>query len=602
MVGDEVKALAEQLRDGEILLLENVRFEPGETSNDPAFARALAELAELYVNDAFGVAHRAHACTEGVAHLLPSAAGRLLEREVKTLTGILEHPAPPLVAIVGGAKVADKIAVIDRFLQVADVVMIGGAMCFPFLCAQGHTVGESICDEEDVEHARKLLARASDTHSPQPGRARLLVPSDLVIGDRLADDAQHRVLDGVEVPKGWMGLDIGPATVGALLRARSRARERSSGMARWARSSSSRSLRARARWRRRSRRRQGLTVVGGGDSASALAHFGLEHAVDHLSTGRRRDARAGRGPRAARHAGAARAPWRSAALERVRERGPRQPVREPERVYGCGSVLLSARTPLIAGNWKMYKTEAQAEQYIQALLPRISAVDGVEVAICVPFTDLRAMVDSARGSRVEVYAQNMHSRARGRLHRRDLRADAVRAGRPRRCARALRAPRAVRRDRPRAGAEGCPRRWRRALRRSCALARPSQSATGATPSASCASRFATTSPPCPTSGSRTSSSPTSRSGRSAPVASPRAEQAQEAVAFIRALVGDRDTSAAARVRVLYGGSVKPENAAELLALPDVDGALVGGASLQAESFAQIVTAASMSMSASRTRL
>src|SRR3984957_13850994 len=209
VIGDEVTALAEELEEGDILVLENLRFEPGETSNDPELARALAALADLYVNDAFGVAHRAHASTEGITHLLPSAAGRLLEREVKTLTGILEHPRHPLVAIVGGAKVADKIAVIERFLAVADVVMIGGAMCFPFLCAQGHKVGESLCDDDDVEHARKALSRASDIHTPLPGRARLLVPSDLVIGDHLAEDAEHRVLHGVEVPQGWMGLDIG---------------------------------------------------------------------------------------------------------------------------------------------------------------------------------------------------------------------------------------------------------------------------------------------------------------------------------------------------------------------------------------------------------
>ena len=314
VVGDEVKALAERLRDGEMLLLENVRFEPGETANDPAFARALAELADVYVNDAFGVAHRAHASTEGVAHLLPSAAGRLLEREVQTLTGILEHPARPLVAMVGGSKVADKIAVIDRFLQVADVVLIGGAMCFPFLCAQGHTVGESLCREEDVEHARRLLARASDAHAPQPGRARLLVPSDLVLGDRLADDARHRALDGVEVPAGWMGLDIGPGTARAL-RARDRsARAPSSGTARWARSSTRRSRRAPARSPKRSRRRRGLTVVGGGDSASALAHFGLEDAVDSPLDRGRRDARAGRGPHAARRRlGAAQRPGREPA-------------------------------------------------------------------------------------------------------------------------------------------------------------------------------------------------------------------------------------------------------------------------------------------------
>jgi phosphoglycerate kinase len=284
VVGARVLALAQALRDGEPMVLENVRFEPGETRNDPELARALAELAEVYVNDAFGVAHRAHASTEGVAHLLPSAAGRLLEHEVKTLTGILDDPARPLVAIVGGSKVADKIAVIDRFLRVADVVMIGGAMCFPFLCAQGHTVGESLCCEEDVEHARCLLARASDTHSPQPGRARLLVPSDLVIGDRLAADAQHRALDGVEVPAGWMGLDIGPGTAERYAREIERA-----GTVFWNGPMGAFEFEPFAAGTRAVAeavaRAPGLTVVGGGDSGSALAHFGLEDGVDHLSTG-----------------------------------------------------------------------------------------------------------------------------------------------------------------------------------------------------------------------------------------------------------------------------------------------------------------------------
>jgi phosphoglycerate kinase len=284
VVGEQVRALAEDLADGEVLVLENVRFEPGETANDPAFARALAELADVYVNDAFGAAHRAHASTEGVAHLLPSAAGLLLEREVRTLTQILEHPTRPLVAIVGGAKVADKIAVIDRFLQIADVVMIGGAMCFPFLCAQGHSVGESLCDEEDVGHAREALARASDTHSPQPQRARLLVPSDLVIGDRLADDARHRVLAGVEVPEGWMGLDIGPETAARYTREIERA-----GTVFWNGPMGAFELEPFAAGTRAVAdavaRARGLTVVGGGDSAAALARFGLEGEVDHLSTG-----------------------------------------------------------------------------------------------------------------------------------------------------------------------------------------------------------------------------------------------------------------------------------------------------------------------------
>ena len=284
VVGPRVRALTEALKEGEMLLLENVRFEPGETLDDPDLAVALADLADVYVNDAFGAAHRAHASTAGVAHLLPSAAGRLLEREVSTLTAILENPERPLVAVIGGAKVADKIGVIDRFLQLADVVMIGGAMCFPFLCAQGHTVGESLCGEEDTEHARKLLAQASDTHSPQPGRARLLVPSDLVIGDRLAEDAEHRILTGVEVPAGWMGLDIGPDTVeryGTEI-ARAGTIFWNGPMGAFEYEPFAQGTRAIAQAVARA---PGITVVGGGDSAAALSHFGLEDQVDHLSTG-----------------------------------------------------------------------------------------------------------------------------------------------------------------------------------------------------------------------------------------------------------------------------------------------------------------------------
>jgi phosphoglycerate kinase len=284
VVGEEVRALSENLRDGEILLLENVRFEEGETRNDPELARALAELGEVYVNDAFGAAHRAHASTEGVAHLLPSAAGRLLEREVRTLTGILENPTHPLVAIVGGAKVADKIAVIDRFLEIADVLIIGGAMCFPFLCAQGHAVGESLCGEEDTEHARRALARAGDRSSAGSGRARIELPLDLVIGDRLAEDAEHRVLDGVEVPAGWMGLDIGPRTA-----ERYGAEIGRAGTVFWNGPMGAFELEPFASGTRAVAeavaKAKGLTVVGGGDSAAALARFGLEGEIDHLSTG-----------------------------------------------------------------------------------------------------------------------------------------------------------------------------------------------------------------------------------------------------------------------------------------------------------------------------
>jgi phosphoglycerate kinase len=279
VVGDRVRELAEKLGEGEVLVLENVRFEPGETGNAPDLARALAQLADVYVDDAFGVAHRAHASTEGVAHLLPNAAGRLLEREVVTLTGIMDSPVRPLAVIVGGAKVADKIVLIDRFLEVADVVMIGGAMCFPFLSAQGHNVGDSLCEDEDMEHARRLLAQAV-----RPGQASVATPSDLVIGDKLEENAEHRVLHGVEVPKGWMGLDIGPATTERYAAEVARA-----GTVFWNGPMGAFELEPFAGGTRAVAEAvaetQAITVVGGGDSAAALARFGLEGAIDHLSTG-----------------------------------------------------------------------------------------------------------------------------------------------------------------------------------------------------------------------------------------------------------------------------------------------------------------------------
>ncbi len=192
--------------DGDVVMLENIRFEPGETKNDPELAKRLAALADVYVNDAFGSAHRAHASTEGVAHLLPSAAGLLLQREVQTLTGILEDPARPLVAIVGGAKVTDKIGVLEAFLERADAVLIGGAMAFPFLSVQGHSIGDSLCADEDLDPARELLARGSE---------KLRLPVDLVLGEAFDAETERRELDGVDVPDGWMGLDIGPRTAEA---------------------------------------------------------------------------------------------------------------------------------------------------------------------------------------------------------------------------------------------------------------------------------------------------------------------------------------------------------------------------------------------------
>ncbi len=259
--------------DVDVVMIENVRYEPGETKNDEELAKRYAALADVYVNDAFGAAHRAHASTEAVAHLLPSAAGRLLEREVATLTGILEDPKRPLVAVVGGAKVTDKIGVLDAFLERADSVLIGGAMCFPFFAAQGHDVGASKCEEEGVEPAKRALE--SD---------KLRLPSDLVAGKDFSEDTEVRELDGVDVPDGWMGLDIGRDSAEAYAAVIAEA-----GTVFWNGPMGAFELEPFAAGTRRVAEAmaecEGTTVVGGGDSAAALAEFGLADRVDHLSTG-----------------------------------------------------------------------------------------------------------------------------------------------------------------------------------------------------------------------------------------------------------------------------------------------------------------------------
>jgi phosphoglycerate kinase len=279
VVGPEVQAFAENLHPRDILMLENVRYEPGETTNDPALAQALAELADVYVNDAFGAAHRAHASTEGVARLVTDrAAGPLLEREVRVLGKLLSDPDRPLVAVLGGAKVSDKMAVIDRFRSLADTLLIGGAMCFPFLAAQGHAVGASLCSSQDVELAGRVLARLD------AARATIELPRDLVVADRLAAEAHSMALDGVDVPEGLMGVDIGPRTAEAYALAIAAA-----GTVFWNGPMGAFELEPFAAGTRAVAEAvagaPGCTVVGGGDSAAALHLFGLADRVTHLSTG-----------------------------------------------------------------------------------------------------------------------------------------------------------------------------------------------------------------------------------------------------------------------------------------------------------------------------
>jgi phosphoglycerate kinase len=278
VVGDDVETMVAGLSPGDVLLLENVRFELGETENDAELAAALAALADLYVNDAFGAAHRAHASTEGVAHRLPAYAGLLLEREVTELTRVVDSPERPLVVVLGGAKVSDKVGVIDRFLEIADRILIGGAMCFSFFRAQGIRTGDSLVEEEGVKLAEKALRRAEGSD------CELTLPVDLLLGESFDAATERRESDGVEVPEGWMGLDVGPRTAAAYAEAVGAA-----GTVLWNGPMGAFELEPFAAGTRTVAEAvaaaPGTTVVGGGDSVAALHEFGLADRVDWVSTG-----------------------------------------------------------------------------------------------------------------------------------------------------------------------------------------------------------------------------------------------------------------------------------------------------------------------------
>jgi phosphoglycerate kinase len=278
LLGTDVTLAADldSVPDGDVVMLENVRFEAGETKDDADLAARYAALADAYVNDAFGAAHRAHASTHAIATLLPNAAGLLLQREVETLQGILADPARPLVAIVGGAKVTDKIGVLEAFLEKADTILIGGAMQFPFFKAQGHDVGSSLCEEAGIPEAERVLAAASGDQ--------LKLPVDIVCGESFSADTPVTDVDGIDVPDGLMGLDVGPRTAAAYSDI-----IKNAGTVFWNGPMGAFELEPFAAGTRAVAEAvaasDATTVVGGGDSAAALRVFGLEDQVTHLSTG-----------------------------------------------------------------------------------------------------------------------------------------------------------------------------------------------------------------------------------------------------------------------------------------------------------------------------
>jgi len=276
VVGEDAHRVVDNLAEGEVALLENLRFHPGETKNDPSFARALADLGDAYVDDAFGAAHRAHASVVGVPQILrPAVAGELLQREIDTLSRLLDAPEKPFVAVLGGAKVSDKLGVIDNLLQRVDDLLIGGAMCFTFLRARGLDVGASRVEEEQLDAVGRLIDQAG---------ARLHLPVDVVAAATFDADAEHRTVAVDQMPDGWLGLDIGPRTVdefGSVIRgAQMLLWNGPMGVFEWeAFAAGTRGVAEAVA------ACPGFTVIGGGDSAAAVRAMGLADRVSHVSTG-----------------------------------------------------------------------------------------------------------------------------------------------------------------------------------------------------------------------------------------------------------------------------------------------------------------------------
>ena len=278
VVGESAKELAASLKEGEVMLLENVRFHAEETKNDPEFSKALASLADIYVNDAFGSAHRAHSSTTGVADYLPAVCGFLIRKELDYIGGALENPKRPLVAILGGAKVSDKIGVITNLMDKVDALIVGGGMAYTFFAAMGHSVGTSICEEDKLDLARSMMELAKEKG------VNFLIPLDNVVGKEYDPDTEYMTVDSDDIPDGWMGLDIGPKTqkvfADAIKGAGTVIWNGPMGVSEWEHFAAGTVAVATA-----IAESGAISIVGGGDSAAAVAKLGFADKMSHISTG-----------------------------------------------------------------------------------------------------------------------------------------------------------------------------------------------------------------------------------------------------------------------------------------------------------------------------
>lgn len=543
-VGEAAQAAASKLKPGHILLLENLRFHKEEEKNDMEFAEKLASLADLYVNDGFGVSHRAHASVEGVTHFLPAAAGFLLEKEIQYVGQAVTNPLHPFVAIIGGAKVSDKIGVISNLLDKVDTLLIGGGMANTFLAAQGYKMGKSLVEEDKLDFAKELLAKA------KKNKVNMLLPTDLVMAAAFAPDAEHVTEKVKNLNQAYMALDIGAETSKAYAEALADAKMIvwNGPMGVFEMDAFCKGTEAVAKAVAKSR---ATSIVGGGDSVAAIEKLGLAKRITHISTGG------------------------GASLEYLEG-----------KVLPGVAALDDLRRKMIAGNWKMHKTVSEAVELAEDIVMETNGTLN-EVVIFPPFTALETVADAIDGKHVGYGAQDLHWEDKGAFTGAvsgamiaDICAEYVLVGHSER--------RTIFGENEKIVASKIIAAYRNGLKPMlCVGENLAEREAGKTArkinmqlksalrviSAEDAENLVVAYEPIWAIGSGKAATP---------------EDALEVCTLIREKIGKIFTPDIARkVRILYGGSVNEKNAASFN-LSGIDGVLVGGASLKADTFAAIV--------------
>lgn len=543
-VGPAAEEAAAKLESGQVLMLENLRFHKAEEANDDEFAEKLASLADCYVNDGFGVSHRAHASVDGVTLYLPSAAGLLLEKEIMFLGKAVANPERPFAAIIGGAKVSDKIGVIENLLEKVDTLLIGGGMANTFLAAEGFCMGASLVEKDKIELAAKLIKKA------EARNVKMLLPIDVVEADSFSDKAQYRIVDINQIDPDWLALDIGVRSrelfAAALADAKTIVWNGPMGVFEMDAFCGGTEAVAKA-----VAASAAVSIVGGGDSVAAIEKLGLADKISHISTGG------------------------GASLEYL----------EGKTLPGIAA-LDDLRLPMIAGNWKMHKTVAESLDLAKDIVTLTNGAQP-EVVIFPAFTALESVAAAIDGRHVGYGAQNLHWETHGAFTGEisgpmlaDIGCQYVLVGHSERrhifgetnemIAKKMRA--AVESDLIPVLCVGETLAEREAGETNAVITRQVESALVGLAAYQLAALVIAYEPVWAIG-----------TGKTAQVADARA-----ASVLIRGLVAKIDSEAARTVRILYGGSVKPENIASFMAEDDVDGALVGGASLEAETFSRIV--------------